>query len=106
MAESIIVSRKKARDRTARWRNRTAGVPEARQIDRALVVALVRMIIIEKVVVDRQSMLRLLHLAVGVLARQFDRQVATLALAERISKLKAADEIGLIMRWKEYDRVD
>lgn len=95
MAEPTQTRNRKARERTTRWREKrvAARIPEARQVDRAVLVAFAYSLEKGPLTLDERSLGEIADLAVGLLARHHDRTESKRALARRMRKLSTSGEI-------------
>lgn len=106
MARQPIQKRnEKAQARTKRWREaRTERrVPEARQVDRAILLALTYWTRAHGPVIDfeKGDMTEILRYAIKVLARRNDEEESLLAVQDRMSSLVQSREIDDILRREE-----
>lgn len=95
MAEAAQTRARKQRERTAKWRaaREARRVPEARQIDRAVLVAFAHYMQKGPMTIDHQVIGELTDLAVNLLARRHDRKESRKALLVRMRKLATSREI-------------
>lgn len=101
MAEPTQTRNRKARERTARWREKrtAARIPEAGQVDRAILVALAYALQKGPLTLDDRALGEIADLAIGLLARHHDRTESKRALAHRMRRLSKSGEIPhMLMR--------
>ena len=100
VAESKHTRDRKARERTARWREKRAAarMPEACQIDRAILAAFAYSLETGSLTLDEHSLGTMAELAVGLLSRHHDPIQSRRALALRLRKLSKSREIPNMLR--------
>ena len=94
MAEAAQTRARKQRERTAKWRadREARRVPEARQVDRAILLAFMHVVIRGRPI-GEDELWEIRTIAVDLLARRHDRAASKEAIRSRLEALGKSREI-------------
>lgn len=97
MAEAAQTRARKQRERTAKWRaaRQAQRRPEARQVDRAVLLAFMH-VGMKGRPIGNDELKEIRRIAVDLLARRHDRTASTTAIRSRLEALGKSREIEII----------
>lgn len=98
MAEAAQTRMRKQRERTAKWRAARQALrkPEARQVDRAVLLAFMHVGMKRRPIGD-DELTEIRRIALDLLARHHDRTASSKAIRSRLGALSKSREIDIMM---------
>lgn len=100
MAEAAQTRARKQRERTAKWRaaRQAQRRPEARQVDRAVLLAFIHVGMRGRPI-GEDELTEIRRIALDLLARRHDKAASSKAIRSRLGALSKSREIDTVRSW-------